>query len=121
MRSYAYMHNAPLPPTGSFQERLLFENILREKNEKFSVVSLLIRVISAGFGLKDDVVDGLLDEYKEELYQLRYNSKYKSSKQRRILDQVRKASDQARMMRKIEQMTVSNEQFNEMLEKRKDV
>lgn len=121
VRSYAYMHNAPLPPTGSFQERLLFESILREKNEKFSVVSLLVRVISAGFGLKDDSVDGLLEEYKEELYQLRYNSKYKSSKQRRILDQVRKAAEQARMMRKIEQMTVSDEQFKEMLEKRKDV
>jgi hypothetical protein len=115
------MHNAPLPPTGSFQERLLFESILREKNEKFSLVSLLVRVISVGFGLKDDAVDGLLEEYKEELYQLRYNSKYKSSRQRRILDQVRKAAEQARMMRRVEQMTVTDEQFKEMLEKRKDV
>jgi hypothetical protein len=115
------MHNAPLPPTGSFQERLLFESILREKNEKYAVVTLFIRVLSAGLNLKADAVDGLLEEYKEELYQLRYNSKYKSSRQRRILDDVRKAAEQARMMRKIEQMTVSDDQFKEMLEKRKDV
>lgn len=115
------MHNAPLPPTGSFQERLLFESILREKNEKYAVVSLFIRVLASGLNLKADVVDGLLEEYKEELYQLRYNSKYKSSRQRRILDEVRKAAEQARMMRRVEQMTVTDEQFKEMLEKRKDV
>jgi len=115
------MHNAPLPPTGSFQERLLFESILRDKNERFSVVSLFVRVIAAGFNLKNEAVDGMLDEYKEELYQLRYNSKYKSSKSRRIHDQVKKAAEQARQMRKIEQMTVSDDQFKEMLEKRKNV
>jgi hypothetical protein len=115
------MHNAPLPPTGSFQERLLFESILREKNEKYAVVSLFIRVLASGLNLKADAVDGLLEEYKEELYQLRYNSKYKSSRQRRILDEVRKAAEQARMMRRVEQMTVTDEQFKEMLEKRKDV
>jgi len=115
------MHNAPLPPTGSFQERLLFESILRDKNEKYAVVTLLVRVLAAGFNLKAEPVDNLLEEYKEELYQLRYNSKYKSSRQRRILDQVRKAAEQARMMRRIEQMTVSDDQFKEMLEKRKDV
>jgi len=114
------MHNAPLPPTGSFQERLLFETILREKNEKFAVVSMFARLIGAGFNLKDSAVDELLDEYKEELYQLRYNYKYETSKHRRVIQHVQKAAEQARQMRRLEQMTVTDEELREMAEKRKN-
>jgi hypothetical protein len=114
------MHNAPLPPTGSFQERLLFETILREKNEKFAVVSLFARLLGVGMTIGDSAVDDLLDEYKEELYQLRYNYKYETSKKRRIILQVQKASEQARQMRRIEQMTVTDEELREMAEKRKN-
>ena len=120
VRTYAYMHNAPLPPTGSFQERLLFETILREKNEKFAVVSLFARLLGVGMTIGDSAVDDLLDEYKEELYQLRYNYKYETSKKRRIILQVQKASEQARQMRRIEQMTVTDEELREMAEKRKN-
>jgi hypothetical protein len=109
-----------LPPFGSFQERLLFESILREKNERFSAITLFARLLGAGFNLKDEAVDGLLEEYKEELYQLRYNYKYETSKQKRISEHVKKASEQARYMRKLEQMTVSDEDFRKMTEKRKN-
>jgi hypothetical protein len=114
------MHNAPLPPTGSFQERLLFETILREKNEKFAIVSMFARLIGAGFNIKDAAIDELLEEYKEELYQLRYNYKYETSKHRRVVQHVQRAAEQARQMRKLEQMTVTDEELKEMVEKRKD-
>jgi len=114
------MHNAPLPPTGSFQERLLFETILREKNEKFAVVSMFARLIGAGLKVNDTAVDELLDEYKEELYQLRYNYKYETGKHRRVVQHVQKAAEQARQMRKLEQMTVTDQELKELAEKRKD-
>lgn len=120
VRAYAYLHNAPLPPFGSFQERLLFESILREKNEKFSSITLFARLLGAGFNLKDEAVDSLLEEYKEELYQLRYNYKYVTGKQKRITEHVNRAAEQARYMRKLEQMTVSDEEFQKMIEKRKN-
>jgi hypothetical protein len=109
-----------LPPFGSFQERLLFESILREKNERFSAITLFARLLGAGFNLKDEAVDSLLEEYKEELYQLRYNYKYVTSNQKRISEHVKKAAEQARYMRRLEQMTVSDEEFQKMTEKRKN-
>lgn len=94
-----------MPPLGSFQERLISEAILREKNEKFAMVSLFATLISAMGRLEGTIVDDLLEEYKEELYQLKYNSKYTRIRQRRITERVSKAADEARLMRRVEAMT----------------
>jgi phosphopantetheinyl transferase (holo-ACP synthase) len=93
---------------------------LREKNERFATVSLFARLLGAGFSIKEASIDALLDEYKEELYQLRYNYKYKTGKQQRITEQVNKAAEQARLMRKIEQMTVTDEELRNTAKKRED-
>lgn len=97
-----------MPPVGSFQERIVSESILREKNEKFSLISLFVRLLGSLGGLNDEVLDDWLDEYKEELYQLRYNSKYKTTRQRRILETVKKASEEARLLQKVDRMTVKD-------------
>ncbi len=94
-----------MPPLGSFQERLVSEAILREKNEKFAMVSLFATLISAVGNLDNSVVDDLLEEYKEELYQLKYNFKYTRVRQRRITERVSKAAEEARLMKRLEAMT----------------
>jgi len=94
-----------LPPLGSFQERLISEAILREKNEKFAMVSMFATLISAVGQLDGTIVDDLLEEYKEELYQLKYNFKYTRIRQRRITERVSKAADEARLMQRVESMT----------------
>jgi hypothetical protein len=72
------MHNAPLPKSGSFQERLLSEVIIRERNAQYAMVSLFARLLGASAGLGQKTLGILLEEYREELYQLRYNPRYKS-------------------------------------------
>jgi hypothetical protein len=103
------MHNAPLPPVGSFQERIVSEGILREKNEKFSLVSLFVRLLGTIGNVNEKALDDWLDEYKEELYQLRYNSKYRTTRQRRIMEAVKRAAEEARLMQKVERMTVKDD------------
>lgn len=83
----------------------MYESVLREKNERFAVVSLFATLLGMIGGLKDKVVDGLLEEYKEELYQLKYNSKYKTVRQRTISRLVAKAAEEARLLRKVESMS----------------
>ena len=116
-RAYALLHGAPLPHPGSFKERVLAESILRERNEKFTLVSLFIRVLGATGKLEDKVISDLLEEYKEELYQFRYNSKYKSIRERVVAREARKADEMARIMSKVDKMTVTDEDIRQVQER----
>ena len=80
----------------------MYETQLREKNEKFAMVSLFATLLGHMGGINDKLVDNLLEEYKEELYQLRYNSKYKTVRQRLISTMVSKAAEESRLLRKVE-------------------
>lgn len=105
VRSFALVRGAPLPAPGSFKERILAEAIIREKNEKWTMVTLFARLISKGLGVDTEYVNFLLDKYKEELYQLRYNFKYKSVESRLLQKRLQEELEQDRMFQRLEAMS----------------
>lgn len=95
------MHGIPLPEIGSIEFNLLSEGIKRERSEKLAFATLLAKLaVATGFA-RQEQADFLVMEYKEELYQVRYNYNYK-----RIGDRVReeKARRQLRDMQVLEKV-----------------
>lgn len=108
MRAYAYMHGAPLPETGSFPEEVLAESILRERNLQLAGVSLIARLIARIGGMADKELLHYLDMYKEELFQLRYNSRYVSATERWKMKIRKEAEKNAQIFERLERMTVKD-------------
>jgi hypothetical protein len=96
----------PLPPPGSFQERIITSLSAREVNEKVAFARLLVQACTLGRGVSADTVSDILEEYREEVSQDRYNYGYVTLRQRRAVEQARKAAETARMMRRLDQMAV---------------
>ncbi len=107
-RSFALLRGAPLPAPGSFQERILTEAIIRDKNEKYSSVALFARLIATGLGIPDEYLHHLLEKYREELYQLRYNFRYESADARRLKKRLEEEFERDRLMQRLEAMTVKD-------------
>jgi hypothetical protein len=99
----------PLPPPGSFQERIVTTLSAREVNEKVAFARLLVQACTLGRGVSSDTVDDILEEYREEASQDRYNYGYVTLRQRRLRERVRKAEETARMMARLDQMTVTDD------------
>ena len=102
------MHNAPLPESGSFQEKLLAEVIIRERNGQFAMVSLFGRLLGAIAGIQPKLMTTLLEEYREELFQLRYNPRYRSISRTLAEEEMSKVAEETRLMRRVAAMTVSD-------------
>jgi len=111
VRAYAFLHNAPLPDAGSFQERLLNEVIVRERNAQFAMVSLMARLLGTIAGIQPKSMVLLLEEYREELFQLRYNPRYRSVSRVLADMEMSKAAEETRMMRRVAAMTISDEEL----------
>jgi len=99
------LRGAPLPPLGSFQERIASELLMRERNEKFACVALFAKILGELGGLDPNAVGNLLEEYGEELYQLRYNLKYRNVRQRTISKIVAEKEERSRLMNKLDALT----------------
>lgn len=108
-RAYAYVRGAPLPKGGSFQEQILSETILRERNEKYTLVSLFVRLLGNMAQIKADDLDHLLGTYREELYQFRYNSEYVTTRQKRKATEAANEQIIARQFRRLADMTAKDE------------
>lgn len=119
-RAYAYVRGAPLPAPGSFQEQFLSEVIMRERNEKYLTVSLFAHLLARIGGLKADDITGLLEQYKEELYQFKYNYKYETWFEKKVTHETVHAETQGREMRrmfdKLDSMTVSSDSLRKQRE-----
>jgi hypothetical protein len=102
------MHGAPLPETGSFHEQVLSEVILRERNAQFAAVALMAKLISRIGGLADNELLHNLDLYKEELFQLRYNSRYRTATERWKQKMRNEAQKEAKLMERIANMTAED-------------
>jgi predicted transcriptional regulator len=57
----------------------------------------------------DKYVDHLLEKYKEELYQLRYNFRYESVDARWLKNRLQEQFEQDRLMQRLEGMTAPDE------------
>ena len=117
-RAYAYVRGAPLPASGSFQEQFLSEVISRERNEKYLLVSLFANLLGHMGGVKSSAVEGMLEHYREELYQLKYNYKYETWASKRKQVNTKHADSQGREMRRmfdrLDSMTVSDDDVRKM-------
>ena len=78
----------------------------REVNEKIAFARLLLQACTLGRGVSASTVDDILEEYREEVSQDRYNYGYTTQHQRRVAEQVRKTAEMARMIARLEKMTV---------------
>jgi hypothetical protein len=92
------------------------ETIIREKNEKFSLVTLFARLLGIIGKIDQNILNDSLEEYREELYQLKYNFRYRSIKDRRIQEKLREAKRTAKLMERLEQMTVTDEDIKKVVE-----
>lgn len=100
------MHGLPLPKTGTFKSRLLSEAIFRERSEKYAFAKMLVKLLGPMAGLNAEEQYLTLTEYAEELFQLRYNSKYVPVLRRRV-QQIRNVHlEEERLLSKVAKMTV---------------
>jgi len=81
---------------------------MRERNEKFAFAALLVKVLSPIGGLSAEYTEGLLEDYSEELYQVRYNSGYTPASERRLADFVAKVEGRMRTMSKLDRITANS-------------
>ena len=62
---------------------------------------MFIRVMAATGGVKDEFVDLMLDDYREELFQLKYNSKYVTARDRKMMEATRKKISDADVLKRV--------------------
>lgn len=84
---------------------------MRERNSQFAVVSLFARLLGAMAGVQPKMMHILLEEYREELYQLRYNPKYRTISRVLVEEEMSKVAEETRLMRKVAALTVSDEEL----------
>lgn len=118
LRAWAFYKGHPLPPPGSFRERLVTALMIRERNEKIAFARLITQACTIGTGVSSERVDEILEEYREEVTQDRYNLGYETARQRRALRRSREALEMSRRMTRLEDMTVTDEEFEEALNAR---
>jgi len=92
--------------------------MMRERNEKIAFARMIVHACTVGRGINDDVIADIIEEYREEVTQERYNLGYESARQRRAVRRVREAMDLTNRMAKIDSMTVSDDEFEEAVNAR---
>lgn len=93
-----------MPPRGGPQDRVLELVHRREREERFTVVSLFAKIVGSGLGVSDSVLEAMLSTYKLELTQAKYTPEYavfqrQKKKQAVAKQQKKKSSDDALMKR----------------------
>lgn len=110
------MRGAPLPASGSFQERFLSEYITRERNEKYMTVVLFANLIGRLAGMSGDALEGLLETYREELFQFKYNYKYKTWAERQAGHAKKQGLEMRKVFDRLDSMTVSDQSLRKQRE-----
>lgn len=77
------------------------------------MVSLFGRLLGSIAGVQPKVMTTLLEEYREELYQLRYNPRYRSVSRVLADEEMSKVAEETRLMRRVAAMTVTDEELAE--------
>lgn len=113
VRAYAFYKGYPFPPRGSFQERVVSQMVVRERNEKMAFARLLTLASTAGRGVKAEIVGDFLEEYREEVTQEKYNIGYQSLREKLALKRTQKAATDAQRLAKVAEMTVTDDELEE--------
>ncbi len=80
---------------------------MRERNEKYAFATLMVKLLGGIAGYDNKIQQSLLESYGEELYQLRYNSEYQTRRARDLIDVVRKAEAQSKLLDKLDRLTAN--------------
>ena len=73
-----------------------------------AMVTVIVRMLELVGNVDHKAVTQLLEEYKEELYQFRYNYKYETYSLRSARDRMRHMLETNRMMQRLDAMTVED-------------
>ena len=103
------MHGIPLPPLGSFKFNLLSESIRRQRTEKVAFARLLTKLVEPLTGMSSGESTLLVAQYAEEVMQFNYNSRYEPVYKKVISARVAQLSEDQRLLRKVDSMTVTDE------------
>ena len=98
---------------GTFKEALFLEVFRRSQMERFAFARILTRLVSAIAPVEEveQIVGLALSEYGEELFQLRYNSRYESVALRKMRERLRLDTEYNRILQKVDELTVSDEEL----------
>ena len=110
------LHGAPLPKPGSFQERLLSESILRERNERMAFITAIVKMLTLVGGVNPEAAQEILEDYREELYQFRYNYRYETYSTKLSTYRRQEQLETHRMMQRLEAMTVEDDDIKQIKE-----
>lgn len=96
----------PLPRLGSFEYFVLSEGLRRERTEKVAFAKMVGSILGAGIGVEKDEIDTFVQEYAEEVFQLKYNYKYKSALARKLAEKVEQRVMEQQLLDRVNRMTV---------------
>lgn len=78
----------------------------RERNEKIAFAGFLAKIVSIFVGKNLPEIPRFLEEYSEEVLQLKYNSKYQTVYHRELVARLKKYSADMQVLDKVNQLTV---------------
>lgn len=73
------------------------------------MVTVFVKTLALVGGLKNEVIKELLEEYREELFQFKYNYRYETYATKTAMTRLKKYLETDRMMSRIDAMTVEDE------------
>ena len=82
-----------------------------------AVVAAFMKMLALVGGIKNEVTDEILEEYREELFQFKYNYKYETHAAKVSMERIQKYLETDRMMQRLDDMTVEDDD----LRPRKDI
>lgn len=85
------------------------------------MVSLFGKLLGAIAGVDGKTLTLLLEEYREELFQLRYNPRYTTVSRVMAEKEMSRVAEETRLMRKVAALTVSDEELSAFRRKARDV
>jgi hypothetical protein len=79
-----------------------------------ALVSAFMKMLALIGGIDNKVTAEILEEYREELYQFKYNYKYETYATKVSIDRVRKYLETDRMMQRVDDMTVEDDDIRQV-------
>ena len=108
-----------LAPRGSSKDVILQEVVRRERNEKFSLVSMLANLIGKIAGFSPVQIEGMIDLYTLELYQEGYRPSVVAALRNARTKRRQKSTKDNKLLEKVEKFTVSDEEYGKATKKKR--
>lgn len=95
-----------VPAAGSFEDELVYELSVREKNRDFARVSMMVDLVTGGLRVQPEYASGLLEFFEAELYQDLYAPQYVAMLRNKI---AQKRKTKKEMEQRLAAMNVTDE------------